>query len=150
MGLSQAPATELQPGTYFIGDPCYVMSHGNDEWVDIVEACDYWQEPYSDRGKTAVAFSTAWGDGVYIDAEGNEYSVDTGLIGAVPVELWSVSLDEIETRNLGQVVTFKEPFICQAGAGGVLMFGHIVIDTDPVSDSDADFKYELEELYEES
>lgn len=156
--MNQAPATELPPGDYYIGDPCYVMATDHDKWIDILEACDYFQEPYTDKGQTAVAFSPAWGDGVYLDQDGREYSVDAGLIGAVPVSLLDVSLEEIEERSLGHIVRFTEPFVCKAD-GAMLLFGHIAIDTDPVREEpnfnwgDPDFlglDEEEEEIYEES
>lgn len=158
MGLQQASAIELQPGTYFIGDPCYVMSKTHDSWVEKLESCNYFQEPYTERGKTAIAFSPAWGDGVYFDQDGWEYGVDAGLIGAVPLDLLDTSLEEIEERCLGRMVTFSEPFICTSD-GGKLRFGHIVIDTDPELEEDRYWEHdrfdeldedEEEEIYEQS
>lgn len=91
MGQDKSLRVEVSSnGGFYIGDVCYVLPrsiyHGI--WQDkygfsagLVKVSD--DEP---GGSFAVA-STSYGDGVYWDEQGNEYPVDAGVIGLVPMEL---------------------------------------------------------------
>jgi len=46
--------------------------------------------------------STAYGDGSYSDEQGNEYSVDAGLIGITPLEV--VEKGEDDYKHLGLII----------------------------------------------
>ncbi len=87
----------LQSGTYYLGDPCYVIA--DEDWIPWLEACNYTKQDTlmaTVPGKEidAVGFRTAYGDGVY-DFEGAntrrddtwdtimELGVDSGMIGFV-------------------------------------------------------------------
>ena len=89
----------LQSGTYWLGDPCYVIK--DEDWIPWLEACNFTKADTlvgSVPGKDiqAVGFRTAWGDGVY-HFEGrnhkswkhdewttiSELGVDSGMIGFV-------------------------------------------------------------------
>ena len=77
---------------FYIGDVCYVLP-----------GCIYhgiWQKQYNfekglikvsgedgEPGGSFAVASTSYGDGVYWDEHGNEYPVDAGVIGLVPLEL---------------------------------------------------------------
>jgi hypothetical protein len=116
---------KLKAGKYYVGDPCYVLQGKQSAWMKVLEASDYFNKPYTKKGKTAVAFGTAYGDGEYYDQDGNAYPVDAGLIGVVPVSMAT------RKKPTGvHLVDFKKPFECEQD-GSVLKFGHIVIDTDP-------------------
>ena len=80
---------------FYIGDVCYVLPgsiyHG------------IWQERYDfenglirvsgedveedEPGSAFAVAGTLYGDGIYWDEHGNEYPVDAGVIGLVPLEL---------------------------------------------------------------
>ena len=89
----------LQSGTYWLGDPCYVLK--DEDWIPWLEACDYTNQDNlvgSVPGKDiqACGFRTAFGDGVYTFEGRNhqswkhdnweaisEIAVDSGMIGFV-------------------------------------------------------------------
>lgn len=120
---------KLAAGSYYIGDPCYVIGKNHADWCSILDASDYFKKPFTnEKQQTAVAFNTAYGDGEYTDKAGRQYGVDAGLIGAVPVEMLEVSVEEINKRKLGHIISFSTPFTCEE-SNGVLRFGHIKIDT---------------------
>lgn len=77
----------LPPGRYWIGDPCYSVNLG--EWSTVIGASrspnDRWIVAKSDELRF-VAVWTIFGDGIYLDNEGNRYGVDSGMIGVVPVQ----------------------------------------------------------------
>jgi hypothetical protein len=77
---------KLPAGTYYIGDPCYVMS--NKEWSDILKP--FWEsegELQKHNNHPYFMAGTAYGDGEYKDNHGDYYGVDAGLLGAIPAAL---------------------------------------------------------------
>lgn len=123
----------LPAGKYFIGDPCYVLGHRWEEvcalhWADHTLSCnDNTCLPvYELDGRKVVEFHTAYGDGGYYDQFGACYGVDSGTIGAVPVEL--IDIDSVS--DLGVIHVFQEDFVCSSD-GKILRFGNTAIDTDP-------------------
>ncbi len=110
----------LQSGTYYLGDPCYVIA--DEDWLPWLEACNYTKNDTlmaTVPGKEidAVGFRTAHGDGMY-EFEGQntkswkeddwttilELGVDSGMIGFVS----SVGVTP-ETMQFVQKVTFEHP-----------------------------------------
>ena len=80
----------MRPGTYYVGDLCYVM---HPQWREV---CNL-MFASGDNGvldgefnlANGVRFAvhgTAYGDGTYLDEQGREYPVDAGLIGCIRVE----------------------------------------------------------------
>ena len=115
-------------GSYVIGDPCYAVP--DKDWIALLETCNYFESPigYVKDGMQkfpVLAFGTKWGDGAYRGTDGNEYGVDAGLIGLVPVEI-------VKDLSEHTIVTFEKPTLCIDDTSGKLKFGHITIDTDPV------------------
>lgn len=133
-----AKTVVLPPGRYVIGDPSYHVPET--QWDHVLDESGFFEQQCHSTFKkadgsigTVVAFSTAWGDGLYNDNIGNEYGVDAGLIGIIP-------LDDVEhlDESLGTVIEFKSPVQCFV-EGGVIVFGYIEINTD------SDFADESEE-----
>jgi len=111
----------IQAGKYYLGDPCYSL---NESWGNILEQTDYFKTPLvTIDGFEILAFKTAHGDGEYPSNAGRKFSVDSGLIGLVPVEL----ADDKEPFST-MIVEFNEPTLCKR-VKGKLYFGKIVIDT---------------------
>lgn len=114
----------IPAGMYFLGDPCYVVP--DHLWMGLLESCDYFQtNPVGTLpdGTKVVAFGTAYGDGEYPDQFGSSYSVDSGLIGLVPLHVFKEA-DE----TLGKIVHFDREVEAFC-ANGVLYFGNFWIDT---------------------
>ena len=76
--------------------PLCVRCDGTDEhlvsvqlraWESLLQSCDFFEKPVgkSPDGMEVVAFSTAWGDGLYPGNDGEKYYIGCGLIGLVPV-----------------------------------------------------------------
>src|SRR5574343_1456005 len=92
--------TELLPaGTYYIGDPCYVLHNEWGEICDVICSREFkerdWVLVLADGRKVAMAH-TEYGDGEYWDREGNAYGVDAGLLGAIKLS----DIDLTNTANL--------------------------------------------------
>ena len=78
------------------------------------------------KGQKFAIFSTMYGDGIYLDNNGDSYGVDSGTIGAYPIE----SFDEV--NELGQGVEFiDEGNVDYDEETGIISFGNIHIHTDP-------------------
>lgn len=126
---------KFQPGTYYVGDPCYVIA--DDKWDEFLEP--YWATcggEFMFAGHQVAAYSTAHGDGVYFDQDGNQYGVDAGMIGVIPMELVTKrSAAEVQKLQLGAFIEFKEPFSTEED-GGTIIIGHVEIPTDYMEEED--------------
>lgn len=95
---------------FFVGDPCYVFE---DMWSNIVS--QYFEEDEKngyDKSHTITVngghigmVSTMYGDGGYLGTDGGDYSVDSGTLGIVPIEV--AELDVNENSYLGRVIEYK-------------------------------------------
>jgi len=112
----------IPAGRYYLGDPCYVIR--DEDWHPLLENCNYFiDRPVGEVGGYQIlAFSTKHGDGTFHDQHKNEYDVDAGVIGLVPVAYGGREHDNRE-------VEFKSPTLCW-NDDGVLHFGSIKINTD--------------------
>jgi hypothetical protein len=126
---------------YFIGDLSLVLDNNDwDVFCAVFDANDPDPENFLDpdnfdlnvdgSGRPFAALSTAFGDGVYSDADGNSYCVDSGTIGIIKVSdiLDTAKLADALNKGLGHLHDMGEDFyLCQCGNdGGVLYFGDTV------------------------
>lgn len=139
----------LPAGTYFIGDPCYIVSDDK-VWDHILSETDYFANPYEiDDVIMLCACSTSYGDGVYVGSDGKNYPVDSGCIGAFNVDCEGIELSE-DALKMGSVYTFESEFEVSTDPRGIIQIGHISIDTGSDDlpdyvDYDLDFDDEGEE-----
>jgi hypothetical protein len=102
---------ELPAGDYYIGDPCYAIPDA--KWNAFLEimwkAKGHGRTPalFEFEGHKCFVSSTNTGDGDYHDQHGNEYGVDSGLLGAIPAALCGGYSSH----------TFTEPFPVGADPG---------------------------------
>ena len=133
----------MQAGKYYVGDLCYVMD--NDEWAQVCARTIQGKSLADGEfelpdGRKFAIYATSWGDGGYQDYYGNEYSVDSGSIGCIKLEdIKAEKYDDIE--RLGAIVEFETDFVTGGGRGtkgwnGIIQFGRIAIETDPVYNED--------------
>lgn len=124
---------KFEAGRYYIGDPCYVITN-EDEWEEVGAQTGWFgSEPFAAydenlfllKGKECWANPTAWGDGCYFSSDGDEYWVDAGIIGIIPVECID---DSPEFRGGYMFNTFDKSFEVWYD-NGVFHFGDIVIKT---------------------
>ena len=134
----------MPAGKYYIGDLCYVM---HEEWDQVCglffsgrndHGCNEGEFNLKD-GRRFASFNTKWGDGSYEDQFGNLYGVDAGLIGCIKLEDIDMKCGENFTRG-GNLVEFSNPFECSY-QDGVIVFGHVRIDTDPSNSESYDDEY---------
>jgi hypothetical protein len=143
---------KLPPGTYYIGDLCYVLG---DSWIykKAWDAIDYAVPAFfrSDSG-CIVIDRTAHGDGCYSDIDNRFYSVDAGVISIVSIELIENHLKYLRTlhnRNTtkpytmkrltdgGHVFTFQEEVTINFSKGLFRVWSgdtRVWIDTNPSDD----------------
>lgn len=129
--MSNAPVSSaiVPAGTYVVGDPCYSIP--NDLWMEWLEAADNRNIDRSHvlqatvNGMVAVGVRTYGGDGCFPGNDGNEYPVDAGLIGLVPIEV----ADKNSMGDARVVVTFDTAVTCFNDMDGNITLGHIVIAT---------------------
>ena len=129
----------MRAGTYYVGDLCYVMHPQWNEVCGLMFNTGRGNDGVLDGefnladGTRFATFTTKWGDGNYLDQDGKSYDVDAGLIGCINVK--DISPSELENLGSGRVIEFVQDF-STFSAGGVLRFGSVVIDTDPVEEED--------------
>ena len=127
---------QVPPGRYYLGDPSYVIN-AKEDWMYLLESCGYFGAKRNAKnsghvgslpnGVQVLAFSTKYGDGVYLGSDGRQYGVDSGLIGLVP----EAAVDKGATVGgwLGRWIEFDRPTICKAHENGDLEFGTVLIET---------------------
>lgn len=129
----------MPKGEYYIGDLCYVL---DDVWGEVCSNLEEGEHVLSDGRKYALYF-TKYGDGLYSSNIGTIHPVDAGLIGAIKLEDIGAYRD-----GLGATVEFKHDFNTSSD-DGVIVFGHVKIDTaDSNDDFDDDF-YDDEDIAED-
>lgn len=110
------------PGTYYLGDPCYVLNNhiyynvwGNEHNYEegIITVVHEGQEHCF-----AVA-RTCYGDGEYLDQNRKGYPVDSGTIALIPFALWEKGLTatDIVEKFLGNVLKAKDSVVFSAEDG---------------------------------
>lgn len=125
----------LPPGKYYIGDPCYVMQDGT--WDELLnEHHDHLShgEIVEFKGAQLWAHGTAHGDGAYADQNDAEYTVDSGMLGVVPLAL----IDDPAGEEGGVVMDFPKGLTVEY-CNGTFFIGPICIRTDYLTD-DEDFE----------
>ena len=144
--------TILPAGTYYIGDPCYVISDSSDaegieEWHAFLDASGILSDSnptdggeFEYKGHMVWMNHTAYGDGSYLDQHGNEYGVDAGLIGTVPVEVADKEkLDRTVKDKYGHLQTFEHNISVEYTDGVFFITDgvkSVIIDTDPKDDDE--------------
>ena len=138
------PATErvmIPAGKYVLGDPCYSVP--DNLWEPLLDSCGTFGCSNTDKdscvgtvevnGKTysVLGFGTTYGDGSYKGSDGNEYCVDAGMIGLVPLELAEMK-DDFKDNYLDvgivQIIEFTADTLCTNHKGD-MVFGDIEINT---------------------
>ncbi len=115
----------MRPGTYYVGDLCYVMHPQWSEVCDLMFATDgpvLEGEFNLSNGVRFALHSTAYGDGTYYDAEGRAYPVDAGLIGCIR----KVDVQDPEAYLAGMnEVVFDNPFSIVYNLGTIIFVEHL-------------------------
>ena len=134
----------MPAGKYYIGDLCYVMT--NEEWEEFCSITITKEGKCLDGefqlkdGRRFATYGTKYGDGVYYDYYGHSYSVDDGLIGCIRVE--DIKANKYDNLlDLGAIQEFDADFVTGGGRGkpgwdGLIQFGHVVIETDPIEEEE--------------
>ena len=153
-GFKVAPDRAVLPaGRYFLGDPCYTAGKDDDSWQKWVDVADLSSGGFSEpiaggsyNGYPIIASSTAYGDGTYFGNDGEEYSVDAGLIGVVPeAVIDGMGLSQEELGPYGSWVEVQHPTTLEYDSEtGTITFGPVAIQT---GDEDVDEEEEDEEFY---
>ena len=138
----------MKAGTYYVGDPCYVLDATFDfDWMEILLATGYFgiyhpgtedkMDPDENDGYFEIdgvrifASSTDHGDGAYLDNSEREYGVDAGLIACIPVELLGgEEAVEKAVFGLANIVEFEHDFSCETvDEDGTIHIGDIEVYT---------------------
>ena len=122
------PELTLPPGQYYIGDPCLVIPDG--EWLSFLKSIDQRKGESHYQGWQSAVFGTRYGDGGYLDESGRRYSVESGMIAAVPRDLASNG-PQSGWEQFVHLIDSEEPLDCSADDQGRLKFGDITICTGP-------------------
>lgn len=96
----------LPAGEYFISDPCLIFQGKNGDWMKFVEESQdkddflFKVDHENNDGHSfyVASFTTAYGDGIYTDSNGNDYGVDAGLISIMNTDAVSLSENEEDAK----------------------------------------------------
>lgn len=127
----------IQPGRYFIADPCYVLEDERYEKL-INNFTNEGNAEYRENDFVSIAFGTAHGDGEYSAAVMHELvklvsakcdlPVDSGLIAITSIELCIEDIQKEYDEPIGFIVDIESPIFVSED-DGVIVFGDIFIDT---------------------
>ncbi len=140
----------MPAGRYAIIDLCYVM---HDVWPEVCRLFFPANHPPKGvegeftlaDGRRFASFGTAYGDGTYRSNLNTFHSVDSGSIGCIRVEdIRDNTYDPARIEELGAIVEFDQPFEVSTDQG-LLVFGHVEIETN----GDDEEEYDCDEDYEE-
>jgi hypothetical protein len=87
------------------------------------------------QGLRFAYHGTAYGDGCYTDQHFNEYGVDAGIIGCIPLEALEGKVPEGRLESLGHIHEFKYDFTSEYYEG-TISFGDIEIQTGDTEDEE--------------
>ena len=128
---------KLPAGHYYIGDLSFILEGEEyDELIKKVFPSNDMSQRQSgvmtlSNGKKFAIFGTMFGYVFYYDQYDYEYGVDSGAIGAFPVE------DLNEGHELGNTWSFEEPFECDyEQETGIMRFDDITIHTNLLEGDD--------------
>ncbi len=119
---SSARTVTIPAGRYWVGDPGYLLDDA--DWWPWLTASGAYGKTGKRRdeamlGKTpsghfVLAYSTAFGDGMYWDNEGCRYPVDAGMLGIVPAAYAPDGFDGRSRtgRPLMHLVSFDRAVTC--------------------------------------
>ncbi len=127
--------TIIPKGQYFIGDPCHVFS--DDVWSKILRQNTHNDIVFKIDDKKFVMCDIG-GDGDIQDSTSHVYSIDSGSLGIVPLDVLDLALLE-KTKHLGKVVTFEKTTEVKFMSEEFVQFGDLFFDLMPM-----DFDYEME------
>lgn len=97
----------MPAGSYYIGDPCYVM---HDVWEEVCDTIRNGNGEFTlSNGVRFAAYGTAHGDGSYATNIGATLDVDAGLIGCIKLEDINYE-DESNQVSFGTAYYFDKPF----------------------------------------
>src|SRR4051812_38795121 len=122
----------MRAGRYYVGDLGFVWVGNSDAVAKLIDG------EHNLDGIPFVSYHTKRCCGPFKDQQGREYSVDLGAIGCIDAGyLLPKEIDEVTILGLGQFIEFTEDF-STGSEDGVLTFGHILIDTNPLEDEEED------------
>lgn len=121
---------KLPAGKYYIGDPCYVFADATWDRLLIEHEDDLnTGEIVTFENHQLWAHRTAHGDGTYKDQNENEFGVDGGQLGAVPIEL----IDDPSGEEYGTIIDAPHGLQVEF-SNGTFWIGPIVIITDDATE----------------
>ena len=127
----------MPAGRYYVGDLCYVLN--DDDWSNVCEKTIKDGQPVDGEfilsdGRVIATYRTKWGDGLFYSNIGTVHCVDSGSIGCILESDINIKLPE-HINELGAFVDISTDF--KTGEHeGIIQFGFLSIDTDPVFDED--------------
>ena len=133
---------KLEPGEYWIGDPCYAIKDpsASEELMFSSKLGALPEGTVTKDGTThrVVACSTMFGDGVYEGSDGHLYPVDTARLGIMPSDTaLAFGATREELTKLGRFASFKRGlWFVWFEEYGLFKFGRIKIDTCPFFDEE--------------
>lgn len=129
----------MKAGRYFLGDPCYVIT--SEKWREVCDKSSK-SDIFEISNIELFMSGTKYGDGSYEDNFGNEYGVDSGTLGCIPLQLCQrkdlVFSDVYDVPQIvknsngytvGYVFNFEYDFECIAYNGKFDFGGKVKIDT---------------------
>lgn len=142
----------LPAGEYIVGDPCYFVHE--ELWEEFTKEFFKVQNggkyiSFKFKGRLVFVAGTEHGDGVYEDDAGRNYPVDSGLIGAIPADMFKQNQSQLD--DFHHLISFERDFDVgfDDEEESTIFFGGINIKTDPETEEDEEDGWPFEDEEED-
>lgn len=121
----EAIHVNVPAGEYYIGDPSFAFSYKDwDKICKINHPKARHNIVYEFKNSHFLIISVG-GDGGFLDTTGKEYTVESGSLGLVPIEIVDPEMLD-DCKSFGRFITFSEQTLCKSVETELLMFGEIL------------------------
>lgn len=132
--MNKSTSIELSKNDYIVIDPCYVMKDDLynqmvDQMYKNYDANGSAQNELEIDGIRFAVFNTAHGDGVYQSNTNSIFSVDAGIIGAIPLSFCDETTIKKYKKLLSDECFFITGEIIAKSDGSTLSFNDLEIYT---------------------
>ena len=130
-------------GTYYLGDPSYVIDE--DLYYDVLgDKYNFESGKYDLKNEDTylVIHNTHNGDGTFLDTKQRKYKIESGMIGLVPKKMINEEKLEIAKKN-GKIFNFpnKVKFFYDAGIF-YIKSGHFIIQINTINEDEYESEHE--------
>ena len=121
----------LPSGTYFIGDPAFVIEDARwPQFCDLVDSAPNSEGEFVIDDKPFALYAPLWGDGTYFSSHGKNKPLGVTSSSIACVEISHIPEDQrAHLESKGLILQFADSFRTGSHPDGHIFFGHVSVHT---------------------